>query len=114
VTSASLSIDDIEDRVRFGLPGAPQTADRVASLVSMTAAWVDVMEVRLLTGRRLTDVDDHTTAMLSARAAEMIAPGASPLGMVLRVAHGSGAARVRIVGVVADNPLRPKPRGQTR
>ena len=74
----------------------------------MTAAWVDVMEVRLLTGRRLTDADDHTTAMLSARAAEMIAPGTSPLGMVLHVTHGSGAAReVRIVGVVADNPLRP-------
>jgi hypothetical protein len=42
--------------------------------------------VRLLTGRRLTDADDQTTAMLSARAAEMIAPGRSPLGMVLRVA----------------------------
>ena len=41
----------------------------------------------------------------------MIAPGTSPLGMVLRVAPGSSAARevrdVRIVGVVADNPLRP-------
>jgi len=74
----------------------------------MTAAFVDVMELRLRTGRRLTDTDDHTTAMLSARAAEMIAPGASPLGMVLRVAHGSTAAReVRIVGVVADNPRRP-------
>ena len=108
VTHVALSIDD---GVRFGLPGAPQTTDRSASLVGMTAAWLDVMEVRLLTGRRLTDADDHTTAMLSARAAEMIAPGASPLGMVLRVAHGSGAARevreVRIVGVVADNPLRP-------
>jgi FtsX-like permease family len=77
----------------------------------MTAAWLDVMEVRLLTGRRLTDADDHTTAMLSARAAEMIAPGASPLGLVLRVVRGSDTARevrdVRIVGVVADNPLRP-------
>jgi hypothetical protein len=98
----SLSIDD---GVRFGLPGAPQATDRFASLVGMTAAWIDVMEVRLLTGRRLTDADDHTTAMLSARAAEMIAPGASPLGMVLRVAHGPGAARE--VRVVADNPLRP-------
>ena len=104
VTHASLSIDD---RVRFGLPGAPQTTDRAASLVGMTAALVDVMEVRLLTGRRLTDADDHTTAMLSARAAEMIAPGTSPLGMVVRVAHGLSAPReVRIVGVVADNPPR--------
>ena len=66
------------------------------------------MEVRLLTGRRLTDADDNRTAMLRARAAKTIAPGASPLGMVLRVAPGSGASReVRIVGVVADNPLRP-------
>ena len=108
VTHVALSIDD---GVRFGLPGAPRTSDRSASLVGMTPAWVDVMEVRLLTGRRLTDADDHTTAMLSARAAEMIAPGTSPLGMVLRVAHESSAARevrdVRIVGVVADNPLRP-------
>jgi putative ABC transport system permease protein len=94
--------------VRFGLPSAPQTADRPASLVGMTPAWVDVMEVRLLTGRRLTDADDPGTAMLSARAAETIAPGASPLGLVLRVANDSGATReVRIVGVVADNPLRP-------
>ena len=105
VTHVALSIDA---SVRFGLPSAPRTSDRVASLVGMTPAWVDVMEVRLLTGRRLTDGDDHTTAMLSARAAEMIAPGTSPLGMVLRVARGSSAAReVRVVGVVADNPLRP-------
>ena len=104
VTHASVSIDN---RVRFGLPGASQTTDRGASLVGMTAAWVDVMEVRLLTGRRLTDADDHATAMLSARAAEMIAPGTSPLGMAVRVAHGSSAPReVRIVGVVADNPPR--------
>ena len=108
VTHVALSIDD---GVRFGLPGAPRTSDRPASLVGMTATWIDVMEVRLLTGRRLTDADDHTTAMLSARAAEMIAPGTSPLGMVVRVALESSAARevrdVRIVGVVADNPLRP-------
>ena len=108
VTHVALSIDD---DVHFGLPGAPRTSDRSASLVGMTAAWVDIMEVRLLTGRRLTDADDHTTAMLSARAAEMIAPGTSPLGMVLRVADRSSAAGevrdVRIVGVVADNPLRP-------
>ena len=105
VTHVALSTDD---GVRFGLPGAPQTADRVASLVGMTAAWLDVMEVRLLTGRRLTDTDDPTAAMLSAGAAEMIAPGASPLGLMLRVTNGSGTAReVRVVGVVADNPLRP-------
>ena len=108
VTRVALSSDAT---ARFGLPGAPRTSDRSAWLVGMTAAWLDVMEVRLLTGRRLTDADDHSTAMLSLRAAEMIAPGTSPLGMVLRVAPGSGAARevrvVRIVGVVADNPLRP-------
>lgn len=105
VTHVALSIDD---GVQFGLPSAPRTTDRPASLVGMTGAWLDVMEVRLLTGRRLTDADDHTTAMLSARAAEMIAPGTSPLDLVLRVAHGSSAPReVRIVGVVADNPLRP-------
>jgi putative ABC transport system permease protein len=108
VTHVALSIDD---GVRFGLPSTPQTTDRPASLVGITAAWLDVMEVRLLTGRHLTDADDQATAMLSARAAEMIAPGASPLGMVVRVALGSSAGRevrdVRIVGVVADNPLRP-------
>ena len=108
VTHVSLSNDD---GVRFGLPGAPRTADRFASLVGMTASWIDVMEVRLLTGRRLNDADDDRTAMVSARAAEMIAPGASPVGMMVRVAGESGTAReardVRIVGVVADNPLRP-------
>ena len=108
VTHVSISTDE---SIRFGLPGAPPTAERPASLVAMTAAWLDVMEVRLLTGRRLTDADDQATAMVSARAAEMVAPGASPLGMVLRVADGSSATRavrdVRIVGVVADNPLRP-------
>jgi predicted permease len=105
VTQVSLSIDD---GVRFGLPGAPRTNDRFASLVGMTASWIDVMDVRLLTGRHLTDADDPATAMVSARAAEMIAPGASPLGMLLRVAAESDPAReVRIVGVVADNPLRP-------
>ena len=55
VTHVALSTDD---GVRFGLPGAPPTTDRSASLVGMTAAWLDVMEVRLLTGRRLTDADD--------------------------------------------------------
>jgi putative ABC transport system permease protein len=105
VTDVSLSIDE---EVRFAVAGAPPTADRSATLIGMTADWIDVMEVRLLTGRRLTDADDQTTAMLSVGAAEMVAPGASPLGMTLRVAQGSGAAReVRIVGVVADNPLRP-------
>ncbi len=105
VTHVALSIDD---SVRFGLPAGPRSDDRFAALVGMTAAWVDVMEVRLLTGRRLTDADDHTTGMLSARAAEMITPGTSPLGLVLHVTPESGAAReVRIVGVVADNPLRP-------
>jgi predicted permease len=105
VTHVALSIDEV---VRFGVPSTPQTADRSASLVGMTAAWLDAMEVRLLTGRQLTDADDQATAMLSARAAEMIAPGTSPLGMIVRVAQGSSAARdVRIVGVVADNPLRP-------
>jgi predicted permease len=111
VTHVSLSNDD---GVRFGLPGAPRAADRFASLVGMTASWIDVMEVRLLTGRRLTDADDDRTAMVSARAAEMIAPGASPVGMMVRVTGDAGTAPeardvrdVRIVGVVADNPLRP-------
>ena len=108
VTHVALSSDGT---ARFGLPGAPRTSDRTAWLVGMTAGWLDVMEVRLLTGRRLTDADDQSTAMLSLRAAEVIAPGTSPLGMMLHVTHGSGAARevrdVRIVGVVADNPVRP-------
>jgi putative ABC transport system permease protein len=109
VTHVALSID--EEDVRFGLSSASQATHRSASLVGLTAAWLDVMEVKLLTGRRLTDADDQTAAMLSARAAEMIAPGTSPLGMMLRLTHGSSDARevrnVRIVGVVADNPLRP-------
>ena len=37
-THVALSIDD---GVRFGLPSAPRTSDGSASLVGMTAAWVD-------------------------------------------------------------------------
>ena len=112
VTHVALSIDGT---VRFGLPGAPQTGDRPASLVGMTAAWLDVMDVRFLTGRRLTDADDHTTAMLSARAAEMIAPGTSPLGMVLRVAQDR-VPRARFASSAWSRTtrfVRPS-RGQTR
>jgi len=79
-----------------------------ADVVGITPSWLDVMDVPLLTGRRLTTTDDEHVALLSARAAEVIAPDASAVGEVVTLRWRNQAPRqVRIVGVVADNPTRP-------
>lgn len=98
---------------RYGLASGPRDHDRSVELIGATSSLSDVMDLRVLAGRRLTDADDRASAMLSARAAEDISPGASPIGQMLRISvrggeHVASTERlVRIVGVVADNQLRP-------
>jgi putative ABC transport system permease protein len=105
VQNVSLSVTG---GIRFGSVDAPKTNDRPATMVNATASWFDVMNVKVLAGRRLTDADDASTAVMSAAAADLVTPGASPLGRVIRVDDGSGIAQqLRIVGVVEDSRTRP-------
>jgi predicted permease len=77
-------------------------------LIGVSASWFDVMNVKLLTGRGLTNGDDEQSVLISAHAAEMIAPGGSALGEMIEVQPDSRTRRqVRVVGVVADNPTGP-------
>lgn len=96
------------DGVRFGSPASPAASDKFAVAMRITPSWLDVMQLPLLTGRRLTSNDDESAAMISAHAADILAPGASPLGMVARIDGANGVERqVRVIGVVADRPTRP-------
>jgi putative ABC transport system permease protein len=105
VTSAALSA---EDGVRFGLPSRPAASDTFAVAVSITPPWLNVMQLPVLTGRRLAENDDASVALVSEHAAEIAAPNGSPLGLMLRVDMPNGVERqVRVVGVVADRPTRP-------
>lgn len=105
VTHTALSA---EDGVRFGLPGSLPADDKFAVAFRITPSWIDVMQIPILTGRRLTSNDDTSVAMISEHAAELISPGVSPLGLMLRVDRPvAPAQQVRVVGVVADRPTRP-------
>lgn len=105
VTHTALST---EVGVRFGLPSTPAANDKFAVALGITSSWLDVMQLPLLTGRRLTATDDQSVAMISAHAAEILAPGGSPLGLVVRIDRPDSAERqVRVIGVVADRPTRP-------
>lgn len=95
--------------------GGPRVAEngsirfQGAELVAMTESWLDVMDVKLLTGRRLTAADDEHAVLLSARAAEMVAPTGSALGEVVNLELGPKSLRqARVVGIVADNPTQPR------
>lgn len=80
-----------------------------ADFIGVSPSWFDVMDVKLLTGRRLTDADDAHAALLSARAAEMVAPNGSALGEVINLQLDPKTTRqVRVVGIVADNPTSPR------
>jgi ABC-type antimicrobial peptide transport system permease subunit len=63
----------------------------------------------VLTGRALNDRDrgSSNSVLVSAALAETIAPNRSPLGRILFVADGDSFKPVEIVGVVADNRIRP-------
>lgn len=97
-----------ETGVRFGLPASLPANDAVAAHLGITPEWLDVMQAQLLTGRKLAATDDASVAMISQHAAELVAPGASPLGLMLRISAANIPDRqVRVVGVVADMPTRP-------
>lgn len=105
ITHTALSAGD---GVRFGLPASPAASDKFAVALRITPAWVDIMQIPVLTGRRLTTNDDASVAMISEYAAELVAPGGSPLGLMLRVDEPNAVEhQVRVVGVVADRPVRP-------
>lgn len=105
VTHTALST---EAAVRFGMTGSPASSDTFAVALGITPSWLDVMQLPVLTGRRLNDSDDASVALISARAAELLAPTGSPLGLLLRVDMPNAVEhQVRVVGVVADRPTRP-------
>ena len=81
--------------------------NRNTALVEMTPSWLDVMSLPILTGRALTTADGPGVALVSARLAESIAGGGSPLGRVLDISDGTTSTKVEVVGVVADNRTRP-------
>ena len=102
VTHVSLSIDD---DVRFGLPSAAQTTDRFASLVGTTAAWLDVMEVRLLTGRRLTDAPPSRIITLVIRQALNLVLVGMACGLTLAVPMAFAMQATFVAKVTAIDPM---------
>jgi predicted permease len=87
----------------------PDSGDRrYTQLTEVTPSWLQVMDLPILTGRSLTNVDGRTVGLVSAALADSIAPGESPLGRILQIDDGSGTQwPIEIVGVVADNRTRP-------
>jgi predicted permease len=89
-------------------PPSATSKDLLAEDHGITSSWVDVMQARVLTGRRLTANDDASVVMISAHTAELVAPDGSALGKMLRLNAANTAERqVRVVGIVADIPTRP-------
>jgi len=89
----------------IGFPGGEK---RSTEVTEPTPEWFKVMDVPVLTGRPLTNADSPTVGLISARLADSIAPGESPLGRILQIDEEPGIQRrIEIVGVVADNPTQP-------
>jgi predicted permease len=79
-----------------------------AQFLGISSSWLDVMDVKVLTGRALNDRDDDHAVLLSANAAEMASPAGAALGMVLTLQTGPTTTReARVVGIVADTPTEP-------
>jgi predicted permease len=94
--------------MRYRIPDTPNGLSRSTAVTEITPSWLQVMDLPILTGRPLTSADDQTVGLVSARLADSITPGESPLGHILQVDEESGRQRqVEIVGVVADNRTRP-------
>jgi predicted permease len=86
---------------------------RFTALLEITPQWLEVMDLPMRAGRKLTAADDQRVALVSAALADSIAPKTSPLGRMLQVEDSSGNQRlIEIVGVVEDNPTRPMQIGQ--
>ena len=94
--------------MRYRIPDTPNGERRSTAVTEITPSWLEVMDLPLLTGRSLTSIDDQTVGLVSARLADSMAPGESPLGRILQIDDESGTQRhIEIVGVVADNRTRP-------
>jgi predicted permease len=97
-----------ERAVRITSPASAASTELLAPDLGITPSWLDVMQVRVLAGRRLNAHDDASVVMISAHAAELVAPDGAPLGKMLRlVAPNAPERNVMVVGVVADRPMRP-------
>jgi predicted permease len=94
--------------MRYRIPDMPNGERRFINVTEMTPSWLQVMDLRILMGRPLTNADDQGFGLVSAALADSIAPGGSPLGRILEIDDGSGTQRhIEIVGVVADNRTGP-------
>jgi macrolide transport system ATP-binding/permease protein len=98
--------------IAFGAPPAASSGPvswRGGDWIGMTSSWLDVMDAKLLAGRRLSDADTQDVVMVSAHAAEIIAPAGSPIGAVVALRTGPSTSReARVVGVVEDIPVAPR------
>lgn len=89
-------------------PAAARESDRLMTRASITPSWLDVMDARVLAGRRLTPADRDDVALLSARAAGILTPDGRAIGKVLRMDDGRGhVVQAEVVGVVDDIWTRP-------
>lgn len=105
VTAAAVSTDTT---VRIAAPAGAARRDIFVSEKAITPTWLDAMDARVLAGRRLSLADDRSVVMISAHTADLVAPGASPLGVLLQLrSPGAPDRQVRVIGVVEDLPTRP-------
>jgi predicted permease len=95
----------------FGVPAEGGVgAERMepTALAGISSSWLEVMDVKVLTGRALNDQDDDRSVVLSAHAADIASPSGAALGMSLSLQVGPATTRqVRVVGIVADTPTQP-------
>jgi predicted permease len=100
--------------VRFQTVANGSSAEGTAGLVEMTPSLLAVMELPVLAGRPLNDSDriNGNAALVSARLADLLAPGGSPLGQTLDLIQGTSHRRVEIAGVVPDIAAFPMRTGQ--
>ena len=110
VVAVALSTTELARVAPLAQPGVdvPVTAFRPVSLVGITPTWLPVMDGRMLAGRPLGAADNDSVVLISERAAELLSPARSPLGMVVTLQRGPNRQRTaQVVGVVADMPTRP-------
>jgi len=80
-----------------------------AHLLAVTPGWFDAMSLPTVAGRTLSAADADDVVVLNEAAARLVAPGQSPLGLVIDVQSPfdqSTIATVNVVGVVPDSTRR--------
>jgi predicted permease len=121
VTRAAISSAPIltEREEFYARPGDTGTTRRFAFVTRATPGWLDILQVRTLAGRLLTEADrGMPVAVVNETMARALAPDAgSALGMPVRITgFQSGSAppaTVTIVGIVTD-AVRPPSRAGLR